>query len=581
MSRRNRYVVITLIVVLSTLLASCAAPTPTPAPTAVPKAQATAVPPTAVPPTVAPTKAPPTAVPPTATPAPPKIAGNLRIAVKQDATVLNPYLGFSETETFVIGLIYDTLLYWDPEKDLQPGLADSWAFGDGGMSISFKLNPNAKWHDGTPVTVQDVIYSADLVKAKFPQIGRSVANVTKVEAVGEREVKFSLNQPWPDAPRYIGNTISIVPKAVWEKITDPANFTNLEKPIGSGAFAFKERAAGQRIVLENTGKHHRIKPNIQTITLEVVGDESVAVMALKKGDFDALSWDVSPSLALDVRDKPANYPNIKLATAAGTSTKTLMFNLRKAPFNDVKFRQAVAKAIDTKSIIDKALMGLADPLGPGLVASSAGWYNSKVAMVAFDAEKAKAELEAAGYKDANKDGLHELPDGKPLKVTILVPVGQPSTDVGDIMAANLTKVGIQAEVKPLAPDAFLNQLRLGDFDAALSGPSMSIQPGMMFFYFHSSRGVITSGRVAGFNYGGYNSPEYDKLADASSKEVDWAKRKDILFQMQELLAKDMPQVPLYVPKVLNLYRDDKLTGWVVKPSSGILNSETFEKLQAK
>jgi ABC-type transport system substrate-binding protein len=141
-----------------------------------------------------------------------------------------------------------------------------------------------------------------------------------------------------------------------------------------------------------------------------------------------------------------------------------MFNLRKPPYDDAKFRAAIAEAVDTKTIIDKILLGLADPLGPGMVAGSAGWYDSKIAMVAFDAKKAKADLEAAGYKDANKDNTRELPDGKAFKMSIIVPVGQPYQDVGDAIVGNLAKVGIKAEVTPLAPDAFRNKQTVGDFD---------------------------------------------------------------------------------------------------------------------
>jgi peptide/nickel transport system substrate-binding protein len=540
MSPRVRYALVALIVILSTVLASCAK-----------KNQ------------------------------PSTTTNILRIATDQDPKILNPFLAFSDSETFTIGLIYDTLLNNDPEKGLQPGLADEWSFGDGGMSISFKLNPKAQWHDGKPVTAADVVFTFEMVKAKIPQLGRVVANVTKVEAVNKNEVKFTLSQVWPDAPNYIGNTISIVPKAAWEKVSDPANFPNLDKPIGSGPFMLKERAEGQRVVLASTGKHYRIKPIITQIRLDVVSDQTVGMMALRKGDYDTVLWQVSPTLALAPVQSPHLYPFMEVVKAPGTSTKTLLFNLRKPPYDDAKFRQAVAKAIDTKTIIDKALQGLADPLGPGLVASSAPWYNSQIPMVTFDADKAVAELEAAGYKDTNKDNARETPDGKPLKLTIIAPSTQPETDVADLIVANLDKVGIKAEAKPLALDAFLQAMRIGDFEAALSGPSVSTQPGMLFFYFHSSRGAITDGRIVGFNQGGYNNPEFDKLATASAQEVDGAKRKDILFQMQAMIANDMPQVPLYVPKVLQLYRTDVLDGWVVKPGAGILNIDSYAQLKSK
>lgn len=507
---------------------------------------------------------------------------DLKVAVRDDAKNINPYLAATAADQRVVGLIYDTLLYWDNEKGLQPWLASEWKCAEDGLSCVFKLDPKATWHDGKPVTAKDVEYSFNMVREKqFPSIVMAIPALDKVIATGDREVTMTFKEKQVDTLRFVGTVISIVPQAVWEKVPDPKNYANWDNPIGSGAFKLKERVEGQYIVLENTGTHYRLKPAVKIITLQVMKDESVAVLALKKGDIDAIFWSVAPSVAVDVQKNPADYPGIKLAVAGGTSTYTLLWNLRKAPYNDAAFRKAVAQAIDVEAIIKNALLGFADRASAGLVPPAAGiFYNKNVAPVKYDEAAAKAALDAAGYKDVNNDGLRELPDGKPLKIDILTLNVSPSLEIGDMIVAQLKKVGISATATPLTSDAHLERLRTANYDAALSSVSLVV-PNMMMYYFHSSRGAIKDGRVVGFNRGGFANPEYDELSMKSLSEFDQAKRIQIHFRLQEILAQELPQVPLYHPQILNLYSEAHFTGWVNKPGIGIENNDTYTNLVAK
>lgn len=559
------------VLVVGLLLAGCG-----------PAAAPTAAPTTKVEPTAVPTGAPVPTAAPTAVPTP-KPGGDLRVAMQQDANVLNPYLASNDSETFCVGLIYDTLLGYDSENaELLPGLADSWEWEAGNMSALFHLNKDAKWQDGEDVTADDVVFSFTyLSNTQFPIFFAIASNYGGVEKVDDDTVRLKFNYPQVDAPRFIGTVVSIIPEHIWKDVADGQSFANLDNPVGSGPFRLKERAAGQYIVLEATHSHYRLKPTLDTITIHIVSDETVAVLALKNGDFDVLGWDVSPDIAVEVRDKPADYPNIQLATTGGLGDTTLIFNLRKAPYDNVDLRRALAQAVDTDTIIQNVLLGFADPLGPGFFPpAGTAWYDPNIPAIKYDPEAAKAALEAAGFKDVNGDGWREQPDGSPLTISILCTVVPSSQDVANFIAADFGDVGIQTTVEPVDPTGLRPRLKAADFDAVLSGISLS-EPGMIAYYLGSSRGVVKDGQVVGFNYGGYASTAFDEAATASRTAFDKAERQQLLYQCQEILAQDLPQLPLYIPAIINLYRDDRFSGWVVTPGVGVLSTDTLEALTLK
>jgi peptide/nickel transport system substrate-binding protein len=561
--RKQTLLLLTLVLVSGLCLQACApAATPTPTPKPVPTA----------------TAAPPTPVPPTPTPEP---HDDLNIAVQLDANLLNPYLGFNSTETFCIGSIYETLFSYDYETGLGPGLADSFDWDMGNVGMTVHLNPDAQWQDGTPVTADDVVFSFTYIQQQqFPIFFAIARTFGGAEKVDDHTVHFQFNGPSVDGPRFIGTAISIVPQHIWESITDGQNFPNVENPIGSGSFKLKEKVPGQYIVLEAV-PHYRYSYNFKTITLRIVSDETMGVLALKNGDFDALDWNVAAEIAADVRDNPNSYPNIQLAQAQGLSTTALMFNLRKAPYDNMAFRKALAPAIDVDGLVERVWLGFADRVGPGLFPPAVKeWWNPDIPLIEYDPNAAMAALDAAGFTDADSDGWRDTPDGEPIDMSILCTTTQTDLDAVEWIVTNLAAVGIKATADPVDPAGLRTVQKKAEFDGMLSGPNLS-EPGMIAYYLGSSRGVIEEGNVVGFNFGGYASEQFDQIATASSMAFDKEQRAALLYQAQELLAEDLPMVPLYINQILNLYRDDRFEGWVVEDAIGVLNQDTFLNLTSK
>ncbi len=525
-----------------------------------------------------------TSAPKSSTPSPTNtplhIAGVLHLAVREDVKTLNPYLVSNASEEFVVSLLYDTLLDYNLRKGLGPNLAERWELSSDGVSLTFWLNPQARWHHGPPVIAKDVVFSFNLVRQEqFPGLVRVAALVDRVEAISPKEVRFVLLKKQADAVHLLGTQLRIVPASLWEKVSDPLHYSNLENPAGSGPFLLLERGDEGQLVLRNTRTHHCTMPRIDTLVLDISHDEDAALEALQDGDLDALGWDVVPYVASDVRDNPDSYASIKLAEAPGMRTHTLLFDLRKAPYDNRAFRQGLAQAIDAQAIIDAALAGFGDAATPGLFPPASPWRNTSITPLAGDPQQASKELEAAGFLDRDGDGLRENPDGSALQIPITCSDLPISVRVAELVAANWQSVGIQVKVEALAQDLMVPTLMQAQFGVILHSVSLN-EPEMAFFYFHTSRGLIKNGRVSGFNYGGYANPQYDDVATISWEEQEPARRRELLYQLQEILARDLPQIPLYIPRVLNLHRDDRFVGWSTEPGVGLVNRTTIANLCA-
>lgn len=548
-------------------LVACAPPpvtfTPTPSPSA------TAVPTLTPTPLIESNASVPTATPLLA-------AGELHLAIRENIKTLNPYLASNASELFIVSLLYDTLL----DYDLHQNLAQRWELAPDGLGLTFWLDPQARWHDGQPVTAQDVAFSFHFVQqAQFPGLARLVALVDRVEAISAEEVKFTLLKKDAAAAQLLGTALYIIPAHMWERLADPCD-ANLERPIGSGPFLLVEHAQGKYFMLSNTRMHPHAKPKVDKLVLDIVRDEGKALQMLKDGKLDALGWDVTPAVVSEVQKQAKGFAGIQWMEAPGTQTYTLLLNLRKSPYDNRALREALAQTLDTKAILDAALLGFGDIATPALFPPASSWRNAKIAALPFAPQQAIQKLESAGFRDRNGDGVRENPDGSPLQISILCPNLPASVRVAELIVAHWKAIGIAAQVKPIAQDALLPTLMQAQFDVALYSIDLS-KPEMAFFYFHTSRGAVRNGRVTGLNYGGYSNAEYDEVASASLEEQDTRQRRELLYRLQSILAADLPQIPLYVPRVLNLYREDRFTNWSAEPGVGLLSRATIARLQPR
>jgi len=508
--------------------------------------------------------------------------GELRLALRENINTLNPYLATTVSELFVTGLLYDTLAEDDLQGGLMPNLAQRWELSANGTKLTCWLNPQARWHNGQPVTADDVVLTFDLIRqTAFPGLARLAALVAQAEALGPTEVQFTLLRPGAETARQVCSQVRIVPAALWVSVPDPLTYANLESPIGSGPFALLDYTVEGGLVLRNTGMHHSTRPSIDRLVVEIIRDESKALQALREGGFDLLGWDITRAMARDVQDHPESYLEIQLAATAGMSVHSLWFNLRYSPYDNPALRSALAQAINTQNIVDQVLLGFAEPGRTSLFPPASLWHAGSIPVVAFDLQQATETLTLAGFVDRDGDGLRENPDGSALQILITYPKGEVASRVVDGVVASWKAAGIKARPSAVPAEQVRSLLMQASFEVVLYDLSLR-EPEEAFFYLHSSRGsLVEGGLVSGYNYGGYASVDADRVVEMILEEQDQGKRLELLQELQDILAADLPQIPLYSPYILHLYSESRFTGWRSEPGAGLLSRTAIAYLSAR
>lgn len=517
-----------------------------------------------------------------ATPAPTPeahvVSGELHLAVRENIRTLNPFATTNESEAFVAGMIYDSLLIETPGAGFAPNLAERWELAGEGRILTVWLNPRARWHDGTAVSSADVVFTFGLIRTgALPGWAPVAAAVSRVEAINALEVQLSLLDASEEIIRRVCTRVPIVPAELWQDVPDPAGFVNLEGPVGSGPFVLESYEEAKRLILRNSQIHPAKGCTLATLVIDILRDETAALQALNEGRVDALGWDALPAMVADVRDHADRYPGLRWTAAAGGRQRVLLFNLRLAPYDDLALRRALAQAVDVAGIIKQVAFGLAEPATVDPFAPSSPWHDYSLPAPTYDPQAAMDALEAAGYRDRNNDGTRERPDGSGLLIPITCAKIDTEQKIASLVVAGWKAVGIAAKVVTVAPEQILPSLMSGAFEATLTRLDL-VEQSAVYEYFHSSQGELRGGLVVGRNYGGYASATLDRTAELLLEATDSQERQNLTRQAQRELANDAPWLPLFSPYVLCLYSETHFEGWLPIPGVGLLDRRVIAGL---
>ncbi len=505
--------------------------------------------------------------------------GTLDIGVLGTIDTLNPFLATTGAERTAVGWLYESLAVYR-EGTQQPWLAESWEVDPRGARVIFHIREGIKWHDGAPLTAEDVAFTFNYVREKRLPMWVVMAFVRDAVATGS-QVIVNLTRYSPMVVAMMAPAIPIIPKHVWSQIENPMAYPNTEAAIGTGPFKLVEFAPGRYLRLENTGFYWRGVPKLSQLVLHMVASDTVGVMGFLRGDFDFLNWSISPLLADQITLAPHRYPNVHLYRSPGETVTTLLLNVRQAPLDQLEFRQALLYAIDREDMLTRLLRGFGIVAPLGLMTPRMGeWFNPQPGYPEYDPARAQALLDELGYLDSDGDGIRELPDGTPLQFNLICDVTKTAVEAAGLVAYYLREVGIKITVEPLSPDAFDVTLKKAEFTIALHSIAAFMVVDMFYYYFHSSRGVIEEGEVVGFNRGGFSDPELDEVLAGLLMAQGEAKRA-LAHRVQALIAQKLPRIPLYIADVLEVYRDDELVGWAPTPEEGVLSDETLFNLVAR
>jgi peptide/nickel transport system substrate-binding protein len=454
-----------------------------------------------------------------------------------DARRLNPVIANDSASGTINDQVFNGLVKYDKDIKLVGDLAESWDISADGKTFTFHLRKGVEWHDGTTFTANDCLFTYQ--KLTDPKVATpyssSYMDVAKAEVVDRLTFRVTYKEPF--SPALESWSMGIIPRHLLEgKDLNTSEFNR--KPVGTGPYKLKEWIAGQKIVLEANDRYFEGRPKIDHYIYRIIPDSSTMFQELLSGGVDFMGLNPLQYLRKsETRRIRENYRKFRYPANAFTY---LGYNLGSPLFSDKKVRQALAYAIDRQSIIDGVLMGIGRPCtGPF---SHVSWaYNPKIEPYPFDPERARRMLEEAGWKDTNNDGVLEK-DGRPFQFTILTNQGNNERiKASEIIQQNFRKAGIDAKIRVMEWQAFLEQIDKRTFDAIILGWSMSRDPDL-YDIWHSSKT-----KKGEYNFVGYKNAEVDRLLVEGRRVFDMEKRKKIYYRIHEVLAEEQPYAFLYVP----------------------------------
>lgn len=458
-----------------------------------------------------------------------------------DASNLIPPLASDASSSTITGHVYNGLIRYDKNMRFEGDLAESWDISDDGREITFHLRKGVRWHDGEPFTSADVLFTYKLMID--PETPTAYAERYKQveEAMAPDAYTFKVRYAEPLAPALVSWAMGICPEHLL-KDEDISTSELARNPVGTGPFRFVKWDPGEQIVLERNEDYFEGAPYIKRIVYRIVPDTTTMFLELQSGGLDYMG--LTPLQYARQTESPAFKRRFNKYRYPAFAYTYLGYNLRKPMFQDRRVRQAISYAIDKQEIVDGVLLGLGQPAtGPYKPGS---WpYNPEVQRYPYAPDKARALLDAAGWKDRDGDGVRDK-DGQALAFTILTNQGNDQRiKAGEIIQRRLQEVGIEVKLRVIEWASFLKEfIYPGRFDATILGWTIPVDPDG-YNIWHSSK---TGPRE--LNFIGYSNPEVDRLLEQGRRVLGVDKRRPVYHRLQEILAEDVPYTFLYVPDSL-------------------------------
>lgn len=481
---------------------------------------------------------------------------------------LNPLTFTTVYDDIVLSKIYVPLVRKAPDGvTIVPELAEKWDIKvvNNTKVLTFYLRKDAVWHDGQPVTADDVVYTINLVKSK-PQVYVAPSKyvyegLLSVKEVDKYTVQLTYDLSRAAADRFLleaFTTLYIVPKHIWSKLPDTTvSLTKPEELVGCGPFKVVEVSPGKYVKLVAFDKYYRGAPEVRELLIKVVTNRNTFAMMVSTGEVDGGYYYFFGKLLSSLEKAVANNPNIKIYRCPSTSTHMLVLNINKDIFKNILFRKAILYAINVNAIVrkyygkDGAIPGTMGFLGPRFGIYS--YYVPKEEVYPYNPELAKKILDKLGYKDIDGDGWRETPDGKKLVLDLITRAPGDAffrDAIADEIANYLKAVGIKVQVEKLASKVYWSRWGKGSFDMAIVGYVPHSPIALSWFTTGDPGNVLH-----------YSNPVYDALV----KEFIKTGEPGLAWEAEKVLIREAFLVGLYHPIVATPYRVDKFKDWIATP----------------
>ncbi|QJR16169.1 ABC transporter substrate-binding protein [Usitatibacter palustris] len=476
----------------------------------------------------------------------------LRYASQLDPQTADPHAANLLATARLVQQVYDPLVWRDKNWKPIPWLAVSWTQTSPTV-WRFKLREGVKFHDGTPFTADDIVFSVERTLAPTSQMRTAIQGVESAKKIDAFTVDLILKEPNPALLHHLTN-FRIMSKAwcVKNRVEKPQDYKNKEETYtvrnanGTGPFVLKEWTPDVRVRLEQNKdwwghKEKHFESNITEVVMLPINSSATRLAALLSGEVDLV---IDPPTQ-DVARLKSN-PQLSVLAAREMRVQYLTFDMKrdellygsekqKNPWKDLRVRQAVAHAIDADAIKTKVMRGMSNPNGSVITDLIAGYDPAGDKRLPYDRERAKKLLADAGY-------------AKGFDVTLDCGNNQPASDICQAVSAMLTQVGIRTRPNIIIQSSFFPKIEKYDTSFYLLSWGGGVTSDALYTLNALLHTVGTKGE-GDFNMGRYSSPEMDKLIDRVKGENDPVKRNAAIRDALVLANRELPVVPIHQPVI--------------------------------
>ena len=453
-----------------------------------------------------------------------------------------------------LSYIFDTLM-WKDESGLVPYLAEDYSVSEDGLTYTFQLRKGVSFTDGTPFTAEDVKFTFDYMK-EHPYKWVSVSMVEEASVVDEHTVEIKLNKTYNPFLSDVAGSLPILPKHIWENVTEPETFTEPEAAISTGPFILEnyDSAAGTYTFKANEDYFYGDVQIDKLVIANVSGGDSKE--ALLSGEI-AAAPNISYKAAMSLKDSP----EYTVLEGPGLSVTRLYFNFDEEAMAVKEIRQAMYHAVNLDEIVEKAYGGAGYAGSAGHVQPGTPWYNPDVRQYAYDVETAKKMLSEAGAADSNGDGILEY-NGEEMSYTLTFT--ENDEKLAELLVSYMKAVGIEL-VPQSADDATVKAaISEGNFELAFN-TNGSFGGDPVFLSRFATAGADGAPSVTGQGGTTWESEEYNRIYNESAVEQDDAKRHQQVNELQEIIAEERPCLTLYYKKAVAAYNNTIFDGFYYTP----------------
>ena len=446
----------------------------------------------------------------------------------------SPFAFYARGPGYVrMSLLFDTLT-WKDAEGLIPWLADDWTTSEDGTVWTFKLHPDVTWHDGNRLTAKDVAFTYTYFKAQRSLVTWSwpLDRIDTAEAVDEETVRITLTEPVAGAHDVLFGSLPILPQHIWEGIDDPLKALGEEVVIGSGPFTLAEYSKEEeRYVYMAHPGYFKGGPRVSSLVFIKVENEA---LALKSGTTDYAAFS---GKAIEAAKQFADDPEFEIIEGPGYWVLQLIFNTSRPPFDDVVLRRAVAHAIDRRRIVTQVTLDGAVVAELGVLSPETDWHHPDLPTYDHNPDEARRLLSQATEA------------AKLLPLTLIATAEYARE--AELIQADLAEIGFPITVQVGDTGTLDGLLREGNFDVAINGHGGLANPAIL-------ESPTWPAMV-------YQNEVYRLIYEAQAQLSDDDARRPLVWQLQEMIASDLPVLTLWHPKMWTVYRSAKLDTWFYTP----------------